>query len=268
MPNTANENNPDEIQNDETPNPDQQNQNPPAPPQPSSGSLEFADMSARERVLVQKARKEEKDKLYQQIERLRQQVDSAQTQLRQLQQAPAPPTSAGQENRNDQIENLATLIRQTNQTISDRFEALEREGRERLQKEQLRSYKAERLAALRQEGEDVVESLIGGDTIEDIDMSIDIARAEYQYIVQKEEQKRAARGGGGRPPASVRVGTGNGRPAGTAPVLAANNVEAESNESITELTSNEAVRSGSYEKNRNQLLGKLKRSYRYGQPQQ
>jgi hypothetical protein len=65
----------------------------------------------------------------------------------------------------------------------------------------------------------------------------------------------------------VNVHQSNGRPAGTPPVVTPNTVEADAqDEFMNELKADPdaAVRSGNYQKNRNQILGKFKRGYKYG----
>jgi hypothetical protein len=222
---------------------------------------EFASMSPRERALVTKARAQEKQKLYKSTNDLKRQVTDLRNELRAVQQAPPLPTSTGQETRDVAIERLGQMIQETQQQLRE----MQTQEVQRRRDSDLRRYTAERLRDMQASGKDVIAALVGGDSEEEIDQSIAIARAEYLLT----EEKITARGGNRGVPASVTVGQHNGRPAGTPPVMTPNTVEADPHDELmTDITSDPdaAVRSGAYQKNRTSLLGKLKRNYRYGQP--
>jgi hypothetical protein len=225
---------------------------------------EFANMTVRERALVTKARAQEKRKLYKDRDTLQTQVRDLQTQLRTLQQAPAPVTATGEVNRDAAMERLTSMIAETQNQLRD----MQQSEVKRRQEAELKRYAADRISEMRAKGKPVVASLVGGNTEEEIEYSLSVARAEY---VLTEEEVLAANGGrrgNNGSPASVTVQTQNGRPTGTPPVMTPNSVEADSeNEIITQITSDPdaAVRSGAYSgKNRTQILGKLKRGYQYG----
>jgi hypothetical protein len=234
---------------------------PPNPPLNDDDDPEFASMTARERGLVTKARAQEKRKLYKAQDELRKQVGELQTELRTLRQAPPPPTAAGQENRDASIERLASMIQETQNQLRE----MQTQEMQRRRQSELRQYAAERISEMQREGKHLVTALVGGDSEQDIDQSIGIARAEFLIA---EETIRAQDGRNRTAPASVTVGQHSGRPTGVAPVVTPNTVVADPQEEImAEITSDPdaAVRSGNYQKNRNTLLGKLKRNYRYGQ---
>jgi hypothetical protein len=227
---------------------------------------EFAGMNDRERSLVKKARGEEKRKLYKRQQEQEEQIRTLTRQVQQLRTAPPPATPAQAENRDDRIDNLLTSINrlaEAQTATNTRIEEMQQGEIRRRRESELKLYAAEQIADLRQSGEDLIEGLVGGDSEEDIDNSIKIANAEWKLTIQKHEAKQPRPNSGS--PTSVTVQSGNGRrPAGTPPVQVANSVEAESNqETIDELTSNDAVRNGSYEKNRSKLFGTLKRNFKY-----
>lgn len=233
-----------------------------------SDDPEFAGMSDRERALVTRARGDEKRKLYKRQKEQDQQIADLRAQIQQLQQQPPPATPRQAETRNDKIDALAETMQRiadaqaaTNKRIDDMNNA----EVERRRKAELRQYAVEQISEFRQThpGQDLIEGFVGGDSEEEIDDSVKIANAEWKLAIQKHEARQGGSNRNGAP-SQVTVQNGNGRrPAGTPPVQVANSVEADNNENIDELTSDDAVRSGSYAKNRNQLLGKLKRGYRY-----
>lgn len=263
----------DDNQNDDaiiSPDQNDDDQNQPPNSGDNGGDPEFAGMNERERALVKKARGEEKRKLYTRQKEQDEQIRRLTAEVRRLQSAPPPATPAQAENRDDRIDALLTSINrlaEMQQATSTRIEEMQQSEIRRRRDSELRLYAQEQIADLRRSGEDLIEALVGGESEEEIDNSIKIANAEWKLTIQKHESKNPRSGS----PSSVTVqNNGNGRrPAGTPPVQVANSVEADSDqETIDELTSNDAVRNGSYEKNRNRLLGTLKRSYKYtGQAQ-
>jgi hypothetical protein len=235
------------------------------PPEPTGGNVEFASMNQREQALVQKARAEEKRKLYKQQKERDDQIAELRTQIAQLQNAPPPPTPRAADTRADKIDALVESVNALAQQQRDtnaRIERMSQDEVKRRQASELRIYAQEQIAALRARGEDLIEGLVGGDSEDEIDDSIKIAHAEWNLTIQKHEAKTRSTG---QPPTSVTVqGNGRGRPTGTPPVQVPNSVEADSNqETIDDLTSNDAVRDGTYEKNRSKLFGGIKRGYKY-----
>lgn len=236
--------------------------NPPASPSAtipvrSRHGVDFASMNDRERAFVQAARREEKDKLYKEQQRLKEDNDRLQRQLREIQAAPIPTTVAGADAQNDRIERLMQAVEQTNA----RLEAMQSNEIARRRESELRAYAANSISAMRERGEDVIEALVGGDSEDEVDESLLVARAEYQRVAIREEEKRNRTTGGRR--SSVTVQANGGRPTGTPRPVAPNTVDADDNEPLSEITSDDAVRNGTYEKNRTQLLSKLKRGYKY-----
>lgn len=217
---------------------------------------DFANMNDREREFVQAARQEEKDKLYREQNRLKEENERLQAQLRAAQTAPTPTTVAGIDAQNERIEKLMQVVEQTNA----RLEAIQANEVARRRESELRAYAQEQIAAMRANGEDVIEALVGGSNEDEIDESLMVARAEYQRVAMREEEKRNKAGGNRR---SVTVQSSGGRPSGAPRPVAPNTVEAEENESIRDITSDDAVRSGDWEKNRTKVLAKMRRGFRY-----
>lgn len=249
-----------DTSNDGTANNDDSNVQPPAP----VANPEFAGMSDRERALVTKAREEEKRKLYKKQREQDELITSLQAQVRALQQAPPPPTPAGQQSRDEKLDTLIASINKlsaAHDQTNARIESMQNEEAARRRRVDLDRHAADKIREIRVTGDDVIEALVGGDTEEDIDISVRIAHAEWMLAVQKEREKAGRRNPA---PSSVTVQQSGGRPAGVPSVQTPNSVEAVDHANINDLTSQEAVRSGDYEKNRSNLFSKLKRSYRYG----
>jgi hypothetical protein len=237
-------------------------------PHPSPDDTEFAGMSDRERALVTKARSEEKRKLYKKSQEQERQIKELQASLRTLQQQPPAPAanSRQRETRDEKIDTLVESIQRLAEAqaqTNTRIEAMQTDEVNRRRTAELRQYAAEQIALVRNRDENLIEGLVGGDSEEEIDDSIKIANAEWKLAIQEHDAKRNR---GNQTPSSVTVqGNGRGRrPAGTPPVQVANSVEAETNqESIDEITSDDAIRDGTYAKHRKPLLSRLKRSYKY-----
>jgi hypothetical protein len=235
-------------------------------PPPPNGDVQFATMSEREKALVEKARGEEKRKLYRKQQEQDTQIKDLQRQIREMQTAPPPSTETGRQSRDDRMDRLMdaiTSLSESQRQTNERLDRMQGEEENRRRRTDLDRYADTLVAQVRATGDDVVEGLVGGDSEEQIENSVKIARAEWFLIVQK-ERERAQRGNGRNgAPSSVTVQTSGRRPAGTPPVQVPNSVEADNHENIDELTSQDAVRSGDYEKNRSKLWGNLKRSTRY-----
>lgn len=236
----------------------------PPPPQPDT---QFAGMNDRERALVERARAEEKRKLYKKQEQQAAQITDLTRQIAELRTAPPPPSDSGRQNRDDRLDRLTSAVEglvESNRQTNDAIAQMRSEEDNRRRRVDLDRFQAALIADVRRAGHNVIEALVGGDTEEQIEDSVKIARAEW-FITVEEDRKKHGRGNGGQP-ASVTVQTGR-RPAGTPPVQTPNTVEADDHENIDELTSQDAVRDGTYKENRSKLWGRLKRTAKYaGQP--
>lgn len=237
----------------------------PLTPQPNPSPVEFANMNDRERALVEKARGEEKRKLYKKQRELEETIKDLRKQMKELQTAPTPRSSDDRQTRDDKLDALLNGINtlaQSQKELSERLDTIQNEEVSRRRRADLDAYSARRVAEIRRGGEDVIEALVGGDSEEEVEDSIKIARAEWMLAVQK-DRERNGRSNGGRPQ-SVTVQTSGRRPSGAPAPVTPGSVEADDHENIDALTSDDAVRSGDYEKHRSKLFGKLRRSYKYG----
>lgn len=231
------------------------------PPAPNPDAVEFATMSEREKAFVNKARADEKRKLYKAKKDLEDQLEKAKSDLRAAQNQPAP-TTAQAVTRADKMDAVLEQIAANQAALAQRLDKIQTDEIKRREQSELATYTSQRLAALAREGKGLIETLVGGDSEEEIDNSILIAQAEYQLAVQHHQQRNPPNG---RTPSSITVQNGrNGRPTGAVPVQVPNTVEADSDsENIADLTSDSSVRDGSYEKNRSKLFSGIKRGYRY-----
>jgi hypothetical protein len=250
-------------QNDDANNDDQNaGNNIAATPNAATGrNTEFADMDPTTRALVDKARAEEKRKLYKKQEEQERQIRDLTAQIQALKQAPAPASADARQSREDKLDTLIASVgklAESHRALDQRLDSMQNEEATRRRRIDLDRYAADRIAEVRANNEDVIEGLVSGDTEEQIDESVKIARAEWFLAVQKDREKH-----GRRPQPSVTVQTG-GRPRNTPAPVTPNSVEAEDHENIADLTSEAAVRNGDYEKHRTQILGKLKRQHKYG----
>jgi len=239
----------------------------------TTGDPDFASMNERERALVTRARAEEKRKLYKRQREQEERIAELERSLRDLQNAPPPRTTAQADSQDTKFESLTTSINalvEESRRTQERIQQMEQNESKRRRDAELRAYAQEQINIVRQNGNDLIAVLVGGDSEEEIDDSIKVATAEYQFLIQQHENKTRAQNQNNNP-TSVTVQSGNGRsrPQGTPPVQVPNSVEADSNqENIDDITSQNAVRDGSYAKNRTQLLGRLRRGYKYTGPQQ
>lgn len=232
-----------------------------APATPNAGRRATVDLSqAPPEALpyIEAARQQEKQKLYKDLKDtadLRRTVTDLTRQLDTLkQQVPAAvaPTAAPAGSLDEQIASLRDMITETRNLIVQR----DRES-------DLRAYRAERIAELRGAGVGFVEALVTGNTREDIDLSLELAKAEYMQIEADIEARRTP------PPAPPQMGArpvvvnqGNARPRGVPPVVNAGSV-AQTGPTVTEaevkeLTSFDAIRSGDFKANRKRLHDAIK----------
>lgn len=222
----------------------------------------FATMTDRERALVVKARAEEKRKLYKRLNDSDLKLRQLQDQLAALQRQPIPANPDTRQTRDEKIDQLLTQLQTLSaqqQETNAQIREMQQAERDRTNRTNLERYAQTLIAEVRAKGDDVILPMVGGDTEEEVEESVKIARAEWVLTVQRDREKR----GNGRPP-SVTVTSNGRRPAGTPPVQGVSTVEADQHENIDELTSDAAVRSGDYEKHRNQLFSRLRRGYKYG----
>ena len=219
-------------------------------------------------AMVEKARADEKAKLYSSLEKAKadakkqaETVAGLQKQIEELKTLTDKDLSADQRLAK-QIESLKADI------VAERTarEASEKQAASEIQRSNLEAYKHRRLAEV---GGELIAELVGGNSQEEIEASIMVAHAEYQRLRQRFEQEFQATHGtmpntvpttvatvveGAQSPHFTPPATGFPSPVSPVPV-AQTQVDLGS---LANLTSEQAVRSGEYEKVRGQLLDNLK----------
>jgi len=140
------------------------------------------------RSLVENARSQEKAKLYKSLE-------SKEGEIRQLKEEIDSMKAQLTAKENDSLSEMTVLQNEIKAT-KDKFEALivsiesEREAeREKRRKAELDAYKERRL---REVGDELVLALVGGNSEEAIDASIEMATQEYQNITARALEKAKA----------------------------------------------------------------------------
>lgn len=144
------------------------------PPQPQPRPQQYTQ---RERELMNQARSDEKKKLYTEIKNKSDKIAELE---RQLKATPRTGTDSQGNQNADTVNELRDEIR-----------GLREELRQSQTQSELREYKARRIQEIRDSGGDVIESLIIGNTKEDIDIAAEIARAEYEIVASKVKGRQA-----------------------------------------------------------------------------
>lgn len=135
--------------------------------------------------LVQNARKQEKDKLYKTLEQREKEAKELQEQLQQAMEA----LKKYEEQNLTAEEKVQRELEKLRKEHDELVQALQREKEEaerKARKAELERYKAEKL---REAGNEIIPELVGGDSEEEIDASIERAKAKYQEIAQQFEAK-------------------------------------------------------------------------------
>ncbi len=155
-----------------------------------------APISAPNYDQIEQARKEEKAKLYSQLEHDRKQLEEARKVAEEA-RAEVARMQAAEKKR--QLEALPQE-EQTRARIADmesRMAEMQKASAEALQQHQLQAraialvaYKERALRACADNGISLIQALVGGNSEQEIDASIEVARAEYNRIVQLELARR------------------------------------------------------------------------------
>ena len=131
--------------------------------------------------LIQTARKQEKDKLYKTLEQKENEAKEFQEKLTAAQE-----TLKQYESENLSFEEKMQLelekVKQEQQALVQALQAEKEQAEAEARKNRLEAYKAEKL---RLAGDELILELVGGETEEAIDQSIERAKAKYQEIASK-----------------------------------------------------------------------------------
>ena len=193
---------------------------------------------------IEAARSQEKAKLYPQLMEARKKVRDMENRVAaQVAAAPGGDVS--------EVGELKALVLSLQDTIVKR----DRDSN-------LRAYRAEKIGELKAQGIRLVESLVQGDSEEQIDLALEVAKAERAQIeaeiAAEQEAAPAPRG-----PKTVTVNNGrHGRPEGvpptTQPGRAGESGPQMTAEELKELTSMDAIRDGRYKANKNRIMAALR----------
>jgi hypothetical protein len=147
---------------------------------------EFGSLTPREKSLVQKARSQEKTKLYATI-------DDLKSRLKALERTPLPTvastnggnttttTRRARDQRDEEIQELRGAIQTLTTALSDKNQRDEKRERDR----ELKQYRRELVQDRRGRGVNFIEALVTGDSEEALDLSMQLAEAEAEYQRQK-----------------------------------------------------------------------------------
>ena len=197
----------------------------PASVAPAAPSADYVSRSELEELLA-RARSQEKDKLYPQLERQRTEIEElrrAQEQaaaaqallLSQQQQQPVPtPPSATPPGGTPNPEDVRALFQSYQREQEERIAEMrsaQQELRDQLERErvireqearlfQLREYRQQRLAECADEIAPQFADYVNGNTVEEVDASIELAKTKTQQIMEEIASAQTAQRRGAAPP--------------------------------------------------------------------
>lgn len=231
------------------------NQPPPAPPRANDNDL--TPRNDRERALMNRARSDEKQKLYRKDKELRDTIRSLTSRLDSMERNRATPSgnTGGNEPAPDASQSeLMNMVR----SLQDR---LDNEARER----KLGDYKRTVIEDLRRRGVPFVERLVTGDSEEEIDIMAELAVADAEYLISQHAGNNTTNDDEPVPATTGRrtvTRTGaRQRPTGVPPMPTRNSRSGQSDDSdyslqkISSIVRNGAgIRSGEYAKHRENIM--------------
>lgn len=145
---------------------------------------------------VQKARKEEKDKLYPQLEEVKSALREVQEELKaEREQKEAVKREAQKQAEEERKAKLSAdevtreMVARLEEQLKEEREERERfksELEERSRREEINRYKQNALQAA---GNELIPELVKGNSVEEIDRSIQIAKARYAEVVEKAKEE-------------------------------------------------------------------------------
>lgn len=166
-------------------------ENPPTPIPPTPDADLIKNPAVRS--LVEAARKQEKDKLYKTIDAKDEQLKTLTIRIEDLEKQLKDKESVDMEEIKDLKEQI-TLMQQQQadllKAMADQKELADKEKAEATEAARKAELKAYREAKLRETGDELILDLVKGDTEEEIDNSIELAKQKYSDIVAKVEGAR------------------------------------------------------------------------------
>lgn len=216
-----------------------------AAPPASEEDVEFGRLTPREKALVEKARAQEKTKLYGQLTDMKERLRQLQTPPQTTSRSAQPPTTRSA--REAEIAQLQTSVSQLSEQIRRR---------------DLREYRKDKVADLRARNVGFIESLIAGESEDVIDASIQLAIAEHG-LQETEFKTKYKIGDNGTTtpnaaPTSVVIRqSAPRRPEGVPSVVGAgvggDSSDVLSKAQINAMTSWDAIRNGTFAANRDRI---------------
>lgn len=140
------------------------------PVAPAARTAPREELSPRDRALMNKARAEEKQKLYQEKQKDKTRIAELERQLKDRQST----VQNTETNSNSNDSGLLAEVRSLREEIAQ----TRREG-------ELREYRARRIDEIRRSGSDVIEGIAVGNSVEELELNIDIAQAEFEVAREK-----------------------------------------------------------------------------------
>lgn len=134
--------------------------------------------------LLEDTRRQEKDKLYDTIESKNNKIKELQEEVAKLEKEV--------ENREDENQTELELLMDKLEDMENTVNELEKENKEIQQKreqDKLEAYKEKRIREVRENGDDLITKLVGGNSKEEIDESIEQAKSEYEKISSEVEKE-------------------------------------------------------------------------------
>lgn len=225
---------------------------------------DFSNVPREALPWIQKARAQEKQKLYKEQKALKQQVQDLTTKLKEVETAARtsstddpdiPANVATRKRRDEEIAELRDMITGLTRELRDRDDRAQQSARQAA----VQAYRRDQIAAVRAAGGNLIDALVSGNNEEEIDATLEVAKAEYALVqadIEKRLKVQAA------PPPKVVVQQSTSRPTGVTPTVsasqAADRSSALSVEDLKELTSIEAIRDGRYAKHRVEILAAVR----------
>ena len=146
--------------------------------------------------LLEKARSQEKDKMYNTLEKRNEQIRELESTVEELEQEKKELKDALEGKKEEEMSELDKAQEEINELksqISDLTKTYEEDKQKTLQEKkqaELQAYKERRIREVRDEGDDLVEGLVSGDSKEAIDQSIEIAKQEFEHIKEKAQAEK------------------------------------------------------------------------------